>query len=298
MPGRRVGKFELLEELGRGGMGVVYRARDVRLDRLVALKFMRPERAVDETSRARFLRECRAIAALNHRNIATLYEADESEDGAMYFAAELVDGDTLAKVIAQGPVPLDRGIEIAIEVADALAAAHAKGIVHRDIKPANIMIGRDGRVKVLDFGLASLGAMPLPFDSDTPTQASPIESAAFGAVVGTPGYMSPEQLRGEVVGPGRRRVRGRRRAARAGGRREGSPCAGAGERRRRAMRQPAGGRSIPGRRGAAGGARRVGLVRGGRAGGPARRPWPLRRWPCTCGSGGRRRSPSGARTGS
>jgi tetratricopeptide (TPR) repeat protein len=173
----------------------------VRLDRLVALKFMRPERAVDETSRARFLRECRAIAAMNHRNIATLYEADESEDGAMYFAAELVDGDTLAKVIAQGPVPLDRGIEIAIEVADALAAAHAKGIVHRDIKPANIMIGRDGRVKVLDFGLASLGAMPLPFDSDTPTQASPIESAAFGAVVGTPGYMSPEQLRGEVVGP-------------------------------------------------------------------------------------------------
>ncbi len=198
---RRVGKFELLEELGRGGMGVVYRARDVRLDRLVALKFMRPERAVDEPSRARFLRECRAIASLNHRNIATLYEADESEDGALYFAAELVEGDTLGRVLAQGPVPIDRGIAIAIELADALAAAHAKGIVHRDIKPANIMIGRDGRVKVLDFGLASLGAAPLPFDSDAPTQASPAESAAFGSIVGTPGYMSPEQLRGEVVGP-------------------------------------------------------------------------------------------------
>jgi serine/threonine-protein kinase len=196
-----VGKFELLDELGRGGMGVVYRARDVRLDRLVALKFMRSERAVDEASRARFLRECRAIAALNHPNIATLYEADESEDGALYFAAELVEGDTLARVIARGPVPIARGVAIASAVADALAAAHAKGIVHRDIKPANIMIARDGAVKVLDFGLASLGATPQAFDAETPTKTSPVEPAPFGSIVGTPGYMSPEQLRGEIVGP-------------------------------------------------------------------------------------------------
>jgi len=204
MPERRVGKFELLDELGHGGMGVVYRARDTRLDRFVALKFMRPDHAPDEASRNRFLRECRAVAALNHPNIATLYEADEV-NGTLYFAAELVGGQTLAEVLDRGRVPLERALDLAGQLAQALAAAHAKGIIHRDIKPANLMITPDGRLKVLDFGIAHLAASREAAPPDAPTSTGAVSPAGgqetVGAAMGTPGYMAPELVRGEPVGP-------------------------------------------------------------------------------------------------
>jgi serine/threonine protein kinase/tetratricopeptide (TPR) repeat protein len=201
----RIGKFELLEELGQGGMGVVYRARDVRLDRVVALKRMLPDRAPDQDSRARFLRECRAVAALNHPNIATLYEADETPDGTLYFAAELVEGRTLRDELRGGLVPLDRAESYAAQLAGALAAAHARGIVHRDVKPSNVMVTSEGRLKVLDFGLARLAQAAAP-EPDAPTQsmtagAAGMHTRTVGAVLGTPGYMAPEQVRGEPAGP-------------------------------------------------------------------------------------------------
>jgi serine/threonine protein kinase/Flp pilus assembly protein TadD len=210
MPERRIGKFELLDELGKGGMGVVYRARDTRLDRLVALKLMQPDRALDTTSRARFLRECRAVAALNHPGIATLYEADETADGTLYFAAELVAGETLSAELRRGPIPLEHAVGYGLQLAEALAAAHEKGIVHRDIKPSNVMIASGGRLKVLDFGLARLGhARELPRPDATTivgdaAQAAgrdAAEDSVAGAVVGTPGRMAPEQIRGQPVGP-------------------------------------------------------------------------------------------------
>ena len=208
MPERRIGKFELVDELGRGGMGVVYRARDTRLDRLVALKVMQPDRALDETSRARFLRECRAVAALNHPGIATLYEADEAGDGTLYFAAELVQGETLASELRRGAVAPGRALDYARQLAGALAAAHEKGIVHRDIKPANVMIAPDGRLKVLDFGLARLAhARDWPAPDATTVAGAPAggsvagpEASVIGSVLGTPGHRAPEQIRGEAAG--------------------------------------------------------------------------------------------------
>ena len=209
MPERRIGKFELLDELGKGGMGVVYRARDVRLGRLVALKLMLPDRTLDPASRARFLRECRAVASLNHPNIATLFEADEAGDGTLYFAAELVAGRTLADHMQDGLVPLDRALDYGLQLAEALAAAHGKAIVHRDIKPSNLLITPEGRLKVLDFGLARLGQGPEPLPPDATTLAadSPRAEARLadrslpGTLIGTPRYMAPEQVRGRPAGP-------------------------------------------------------------------------------------------------
>src|SRR6266702_2974940 len=142
-PGDRLGPYEILAPIGAGGMGDVYKARDTRLDRIVAIKVSYEEFSL------RFEREARAIAALNHSNICTLYDV-----GPNYLVMELVDGPTLAEWIAQGPVPLEEALAIAKQIADALEAAHEKGIVHRDLKPANIKIRADGSVKVLDFGLA------------------------------------------------------------------------------------------------------------------------------------------------
>ncbi len=205
MPERRIGKFELLDKLGHGGMGVVYRARDVRLDRLVALKLMQPDRSLDESSRQRFLRECRAVASLNHPNIATLYEADETGDGTLYFAAELVEGETLSAEIERGPVPLDRALAYGLQLADALAAAHGRDIVHRDIKAANVMTTPAGRVKVLDFGLARLGRAREIAAPEAVTvaadQTAVIDRSVAGSVVGTPGNMAPEQISGLPAGP-------------------------------------------------------------------------------------------------
>jgi serine/threonine protein kinase/Tol biopolymer transport system component len=189
-PGARLGSFEILELIGRGGMGEVYRARDSRLKRDVAIKVLPAGLARDPDRIARFEREARAAGALNHPNIVAVYEAGR-EDDTYWIASELVAGESLAKVMERGPMAVGKSVEIATQLADGLAAAHAAGIVHRDLKPANIMVARDGRVKILDFGLALRRRMSQ--DSTT------LEMTDEGTVMGTAGYMSPEQVRGETV---------------------------------------------------------------------------------------------------
>ena len=177
--GQRVAHYEIEEKLGEGGMGVVYKARDTRLGRSVALKFVKAQFS------ERFEREARAIAALNHPHIATLYDVGEHE-GAPYLAMEFVEGQPL-----KGPRPVKEVIEYGIQIADALAAAHAAGIVHRDLKPANILVTEKGSVKILDFGLAKLRAQA--------GDATPATTTLTGVSAGTPGYMSPEQIDGKPV---------------------------------------------------------------------------------------------------
>ncbi len=187
-PPHAVGPFELLEPLGAGGMGEVFKARDTRLNRFVAIKFL-PEAASD-TARERFQREAQAIAALNHAHICTLYEIGE-HDGQPYLVLELLEGETLKARLRRGAVPPEQTIEWGLETAEALDAAHRKGVLHRDLKPDNLWITSDGHIKVLDFGLARLegdGAAP-----DDKTLTSP------GMTLGTIPYMSPEQARGEAL---------------------------------------------------------------------------------------------------
>jgi len=155
--GCRLGAYEILTLLGSGGMGEVYRARDTRLNRIVAVKVLPTDVAIDAQRRERFEREAQAVAALNHPNIVTIHSIERVDD-TVFLTMELVDGQSLATIIPRGGLPLDRLLTIAIPVADAVAAAHQKGITHRDLKPGNIMLGKSehaGRVKVLDFGLAS-----------------------------------------------------------------------------------------------------------------------------------------------
>ena len=196
-PGTRLGAYEILGPLGAGGMGEVYRARDLRLGREVALKVLPSAVSGDAARLARFEREARTVAALNHPNIVTLFSV-EDEGGTRFITMERVEGQSLDHVVVAGGLPVPRVIEIGIGLADALAAAHEKGVVHRDLKPANVMLTRDERVKVLDFGLAKL-AEP---DSDPAlTQAATIAAplSAAGQVMGTVPYMAPEQIRGEAV---------------------------------------------------------------------------------------------------
>jgi serine/threonine protein kinase/tetratricopeptide (TPR) repeat protein len=202
-PGTRLGPYEIVAALGSGGMGEVYRARDPRLGREVALKVLPEAVAADRERLARFEAEARAVAALNHPGIVTIHSIEES-GATRFLTLELVDGQTLDRSLTPGGLPAVRVLEIASALAEALAVAHEKGIVHRDLKPSNVMITRDGRVKVLDFGLAKLGdalRAPVSASSLEATQAltmqSPVSSA--GQVVGTAPYMSPEQVRGEVV---------------------------------------------------------------------------------------------------
>jgi serine/threonine protein kinase/Tol biopolymer transport system component len=191
-PGTRVGAYEVSALLGAGGMGDVYRARDSRLGREVAIKFLPADVATDAARVARFEQEARILAALNHPNIAHIYGV-ERYAGTAALVMELVEGSTLAERIAHGPIPVDEASVIAAQIADALEAAHERGIVHRDLKPANIKITADGTVKVLDFGIAkaveSTGASA--FTTPAETQA--------GAVLGTAAYMSPEHARGKLV---------------------------------------------------------------------------------------------------
>jgi serine/threonine protein kinase len=154
-PGARIGTFDVLAPLGSGGMGEVYRARDTRLGREVAIKVLPAERLSEPTRRARFVQEAKAASALNHPHIVTIYEI-ESADGMDFIVMELVPGKTLDALIPKSGMRLGEALRIAIPIADALAAAHAKGIVHRDLKPGNVMVTPDGVVKVLDFGLAKL----------------------------------------------------------------------------------------------------------------------------------------------
>jgi len=195
--GAHLGSYEILAAIGAGGMGEVYRARDTRLNRDVALKIL-PDTFTHEPERvARFRREAHVLAALNHPHIAAIYGLDEA-NGSQFLVLELVDGESLDKRTARGPIPVAEALEIARQVAEALEAAHDKGIIHRDLKPANIAFTSDGRAKVLDFGLAKTveamsGTTPV---TNSPTITSPAMMSAAGVILGTAGYMSPEQAKG------------------------------------------------------------------------------------------------------
>jgi eukaryotic-like serine/threonine-protein kinase len=205
LTGLHIGPYEVLEPIGSGGMGEVYRARDTKLHRDVALKFLPLHVRADPDRLARFAREARTLAALNHPNIAAIYgleeakpSTDSGQAAVQALALELVEGPTLADRVAQGPLPLDEGIPIARQIAEALEAAHEQGIIHRDLKPANIKLRPDGTVKVLDFGLAKAlePASSVGGDADaSPTITSPALTR-MGVILGTAAYMSPEQAKG------------------------------------------------------------------------------------------------------
>ena len=185
MIGETISHYRILAMLGEGGMGVVYKAHDQNLDRTVALKFLPRSVSHTDTQHKRFLREARAASALDHPNICTIYDIDETADGQTFIAMGFCQGEPLAEVIARCELPIDRAVDIAMKVASGLASAHSEGIVHRDIKPANIIISAEGGVKVIDFGLAKL------------TGKTAITRE--GSTVGTVAYMSPEQVQGDEV---------------------------------------------------------------------------------------------------
>jgi len=192
----RFDHYEIIAPLGKGGMGEVYRARDRRLDREVAIKILPAEFAKDADRLRRFEQEARATSALNHPNILTIYDIGTTENGgAPYLVAELLEGAELRAQLNEGALPVRKAVDYAQQSAAGLAAAHEKGIVHRDLKPENLFVTKDGRVKILDFGLAKLRPpRQAPVGSDVPTQK---QLTNPGTVMGTVAYMSPEQVRGQ-----------------------------------------------------------------------------------------------------
>jgi Tol biopolymer transport system component/predicted Ser/Thr protein kinase len=199
MIGQTLAHFDILEKLGEGGMGVVYKARDTHLDRLVAIKILPREHAADPDRRVRFMREARTASALNHPGIVTIHDIAQ-HDGVDFIAMEFVPGRTLDRLIPRLGLSLNDTIDYGIQIADALAAAHAAGIVHRDLKPSNIVVTDQGRVRVLDFGLAKLvERSALGAWETAPTGTSPAPVTAQGAIVGTVAYMSPEQAEGKPL---------------------------------------------------------------------------------------------------
>jgi tetratricopeptide (TPR) repeat protein len=185
MLGQTVSHYRITKEIGAGGMGVVYEAHDTHLDRTVALKLLPPDLTRDETAKKRFITEARAASSLQHHNICTIHDVDETTEGQLFLVMDCYDGETLREKIDRGPLPVDESLDITRQIADGLARAHQAGMVHRDIKPANIMITAEGEVKILDFGLAKL--------------AGKTRVTKTGTTLGTAAYMSPEQTRGEEV---------------------------------------------------------------------------------------------------
>jgi serine/threonine protein kinase/Tol biopolymer transport system component len=197
-PSARLGSYEILSAIGAGGMGEVYRARDTKLGRDVAIKVLPDAFAHDAERMARFEREAQVLASLNHPNIATIHGLEES-NGVRALVMELVEGPTLADRIAQGPVPLDEALALAKQIAEGLEYAHEKGVIHRDLKPANIKVTRDGTVKLLDFGLAKAVEEPGPQGNPSVSPTLTMQSTRAGVILGTASYMSPEQARGKRV---------------------------------------------------------------------------------------------------
>ena len=185
MIGKTISHYKILEKLGEGGMGVVYKAQDTKLDRFVALKFLPQNLNQAEEEKQRFIHEAKAASALDHHNICNIHEIDESEDGQLFISMAFYEGETIREKIERGPLKLDEAIELAIQIAEGLDIAHGKEIVHRDLKPANVMLTEAGVVKILDFGLAKLRGQT--------------KLTKEGTTLGTAAYMSPEQARGEVV---------------------------------------------------------------------------------------------------
>ncbi|NIU09675.1 MAG: protein kinase, partial [Phycisphaerae bacterium] len=185
MIGKTISHYKIIEKLGAGGMGTVYKAQDTKLDRFVALKFLPPHLSQDEENKKRFIHEAKAASALDHPNICTIYEIDETEDGQMFIAMACYEGESLKEKLEKGPLPIDEAMSIAIQIAEGLAKAHSKNILHRDIKPANILVTEDGMVKIVDFGLAKLADRTM--------------ITKDGTTLGTVAYMSPEQAQGVNV---------------------------------------------------------------------------------------------------
>src|SRR5437016_3009925 len=190
--GTRLGPYEVLTPLGAGGMGEVYRARDTRLDRIVAVKILPSHLSDNSTLRQRFEQEARAVSSLNHPHICILHDVG-NQDGTDFLVMEYLEGETLAKLLEKGPVPLAQVLKYGVQIADALDKAHRQNIVHRDLKPGNIMITKSG-AKLLDFGLAKSGATPALAAAEL-TERKPL--TAEGTIVGTFQYMAPEQLEGQ-----------------------------------------------------------------------------------------------------
>ncbi len=181
----QIAHFKILEELGRGGLGVVYKAEDIKLHRTVALKFLPLDLTQDTEAKERFIHEAQAASAIDHANICTIHEINETDDGQLYIVMAYYEGETLKEKLKQGALAVDKATNILVQVSNGLAVAHEAGIIHRDIKPANIMITKRGEVKNLDFGLAKL--------------AGQSRITKTGTTVGTVAYMSPEQAQGEEV---------------------------------------------------------------------------------------------------